>query len=110
MFDFWYIMRAMVKRMIIGVLALSVLGCGGIDGLQTTQVVLTATPTTVPNGTATTLSWTSINATNVVSSNFGATTTSGTKSITPGGTITYTITVQSSLGDTSTSSVTVTVN
>ena len=102
-------MVAMVKRLILGGIALSMVGCGGL-GIQTTSVQLGATPTTITSGQSTTLAWTSINAASVVSSNFGATATSGSKPVSPTATTTYTITVQSTLGDTDTKSVTVTVN
>ena len=102
-------MYAMIKRLIIGTIALSMVGCGGL-GIPTTTVQLGATPTTIPNGQSSTLAWTSLNADSVVSSNFGATTTSGNKVVSPTVTTTYTITVQSPLGDQATSSVQVTVN
>jgi hypothetical protein len=99
----------MVKRLILGAIALSCVGCGGL-GFQTTTVQLGATPITITNGQSTTLQWVSVNAAGVVDSNFGANVTSGSKVVSPTVTTTYTITVQSALGDTATSSVKVTVN
>jgi hypothetical protein len=103
------IMEGMVKRLILGAILISSVGCGGL-GIPTTTVQLGASPTTIPNGQSSTLAWTSINASSVVSSNFGATTTSGTKVVSPTTTTIYTITVQSPIGDTDTKTVTVTVN
>ena len=103
------IMEGMIKRLILGAILISSVGCGGL-GIPTTTVQLGATPPTIASGQSTTLAWTSVNASAVVSSNFGATTTSGTKSVSPTVTTTYTITVQSPLGDTSSASTTVTVN
>lgn len=85
-------------------------GCGGLEGLQTTSVQIQATPPTITNGQSSTLVWTSINASSVVSSNFGASATSGSKVVSPTVTTVYTITVQSPLGDTDTKTATVTVN
>lgn len=102
-------MIRMTKLFIVGAIALSLVGCGGL-GFPTTTVQLGASPQTITNGQSTTLTWASINASGVVSSNFGATTTNGTKSVSPTQTTTYTITVQSTLGDTASSSTTVTVN
>ena len=102
-------MKGMIKRLIIGAIALSLVGCGGL-GFPTTTVQLGASPTTISNGQSTTLQWVSVNAAGVVSSNFGASATSGSKVVSPTVTTTYTITVQSSLGDMATSSVKVTVN
>ncbi len=99
----------MVKRLIIAGIGLTMVGCGGL-GFPTTTVQLGATPPTITNGQSTTLTWQSLNAASVVSSNFSASSTSGTKSVSPTVTTVYTITVQSSLGDTATSSTTVTVN
>lgn len=74
-------------------------------------VNLVATPTAIEPGQRVTLSWTSVNATHVVSSSFGATAVSGTAIITPTVTTTFTITVRhgASQMDTSTATVTVVV-
>jgi len=63
------------------------------EPLQPPTVDLTADPDTIALGEASTLQWTSTNATEVVNSNFGATTVNGTLQVTPTETTTYTITV-----------------
>ena len=85
-------------------------GCGGLNSLLGVSVNLIATPQMIPNGQSTTLTWQSVVATSVVSSNFGASAVSGSKIMTPGATITYTITVQDADGNQATSNTTVTVN
>jgi hypothetical protein len=72
-------------------------------------VTLTASPATIAQGSSSTLTWSSTNATSVTSSNFGATTVTGSTSVSPSFTSFYTITVQSSTGDPATSGTTVTV-
>lgn len=63
------------------------------------QVVISANPQTVPYNGSTTITWTSTNATSVVSSNFGATSTSGTLNVTNlTSDTTYEITVDGSDG------------
>jgi len=88
------------------------IGCGsrGGDGpAPTTTVRLTVARSSITAGESVTLTWTSTNATSVVSSNFGATAVSGTKSVSPAATTTYSITVRGSSGD-KTATVTVTVD
>lgn len=98
----------MVKKYLLAAIGFAMIGCGGL-GIPTTTVQIGATPLTITNGQSTTLAWQSIDASSVVSSNFGASTVNGTKVVSPGSTTTYTITVQSSFGGTATSSVTVNV-
>lgn len=90
-----------------GLLALLLLlvwtGCGG--GGNDVSVSLTATPEIAVSGENTTLEWSSHNATQLVSSNYGATEVNGSKQVSPTGMTTYTITVSD--GDhTATASVT----
>lgn len=98
-------------------LALALAGCGGGGGLggrddpaptPTTTVQLGVSKTAINAGENVTLTWTSTNASSVVSSNFGATAVGGTKTVSPAATTTYSITVQGSSGE-RTATVTVTV-
>ena len=100
----------MVKWLVLSVVALSMAGCGGLDGLLGVSVTVVATPQTIANGQSTTLSWTSVGATSVVSSNFGAGGVSGSKIVSPTTTTDYTITVQNADGVPATNHVLVTVN
>ena len=64
-------------------------------------VTLTASPSTISQGSSSTLTWSSTNATSVTSSNFGATTVTGSTSVSPSSTTTYTITVANAAGSAS---------
>ncbi len=80
-----------------------------VVGAGETTVTLAASSTSVAPGQTVTLTWSSTNATSVVSSNFGATAVSGTKDVAPTATTSYTITVQGPSGQaTATVEVTVT--
>ncbi len=76
--------------------------------IPATTVNLTADPASIPEGGRTLLSWTSTNATSVVSSDFGANTVNGQLLVSPVTTHTYTITM-SGPGGQATDTATVTV-
>jgi hypothetical protein len=100
----------MVKWFVLGAVAVSTAGCGGLAGLVGVSVNVVATPPTIANGQSTTLAWQSIGASSVVSSNFGAVSVSGSKVVSPSATTVYTVTVQDSSGNPATNTATVTVN
>jgi hypothetical protein len=90
----------MVKWFVLGAVAVSTAGCGGLAGLVGVSVNVVATPPTIANGQSTTLA----------SSNFGAVSVSGSKVVSPSATTVYTVTVQDSSGNPATNTATVTVN
>ncbi len=71
---------------------------------------LTASPTSITSGAASTLTWSSTNATSVsINQGIGTVATSGTRSVSPTATTTYTLTATNSSGSV-TATATVTVN
>jgi hypothetical protein len=105
---FWFIV------LIGGIIAAVLAGCSdGNSGASNTvpvpTVTLTANPSSITAGQATTLSWTSTNATSVQVSNFGATLVQSTLLVSPSTTTTYAITVIGAGGQ-ATAATTVTVN
>lgn len=88
-----------------------------INVVQAPTIVLSANPSVLEIGSgavnpvsSSTLTWTSTDATTVVSSNFGASTVSGTTSVSPTDTTTYQIEVSGPAQPNASASVTVTVN
>jgi len=88
-----------------------------ISVVQAPTIVLSANPAVLEIGTgasnpvsSSTLTWTSTDATTVVSSNFGASTVSGTTSVSPTDTTTYEIEVSGPAQPNADASVVVTVN
>jgi hypothetical protein len=83
-----------------------------IDGLPTTPptVTMSASPISITSGTASTLTWSSANATTVsINQGIGTVTASGTRSVIPTSTTTYTVTATNAAGPvTATATVTVT--
>ena len=90
--------------LVVCVVFLPLAGCGGLtdaiedigngdEGLPGT-LTLTADETHLAEGESTTLTWSSTNASEVVSSNFGATSVNGTAEVSPTTTTTYEITVR----------------
>lgn len=106
---------------LLGLLSILVVGCGG-GGPGTTEsspavkssqpaptIALTASPTSVNQGSSTTLSWTTTNATSIsLDNNIGSVALSDSRQVTPAGTTTYTATATGQGGTTS-ASVSVTV-
>lgn len=105
----------------LGLASLLIIGCGGggpgtsqsSPALKSTQltptITLTAAPTSVNQGSSTTLSWTATNATSVTIDNgIGSVAISDSRQVTPTGNTTYTATATGG-GGTASASVSVTV-
>lgn len=91
------------------ILLLILVGCGGASPTRLPlQVTLSADPIYIPPGAQAMLHWQSAQATQVVSSDFGAADVTGAITVTPAATTTYHLTVSGPDGTTS-ASVTVTV-
>ena len=105
--------------LLVSVVFLPLAGCGGLEGLMDDDddngngsppgtLTLTADETNLAEGQSTTLRWSSTNASEVASSNFGATDVNGTAVVSPATTTTYEMTVRCN-GGTITERVCVTV-
>lgn len=97
--------------------SLTVSGPGGkttktvnvVTAYRPPTVSISFSPSSITTGNSSTLSWSSTNATSVVSSNFGATTVNGSTTLSPSTSTTYNITV-SGLGGTASASSTLSVS